>query len=152
LTKRLSQIQYARFQAQGLPIGNGSVESANKLVVETRLKGSGMHWARSHVNAVVALRTIACSDRWTEAWPRIESHLRQEVRQKRGQRQRAHRRVPTPTCSTPAVAINSPSTPQPQGRRHSPSIVNGRPTALHPWKKRFLPPTARQARAFRPKL
>ena len=64
LTKRLSQIQYARFQAQGLPIGSGSVESANKLVVEARLKGSGMHWARSHVNAVVALRTIACSDRW----------------------------------------------------------------------------------------
>jgi len=151
LTKRLSQIQYARFQAQGLPIGSGSVESANKLVVEARLKGSGMHWARSHVNAVVALRTIACSDRWTEAWPRIESHLRQEVRQKRRQSQHAHRRAPTPTCSTPTVTVNSPSTPQPQGRRHSPSIVNGRPTALHPWKKRAFLADRQRAGAARTK-
>jgi len=35
------------------------------------LKGSGMHWARAHVNPLVGLRTIACSDRWAEAWPRI---------------------------------------------------------------------------------
>ena len=62
LTKRLNQIQYAAFQAQGFPIGSGSVESANKLVVEARLKGSGMHWARAHVHALVALRTIACAD------------------------------------------------------------------------------------------
>jgi hypothetical protein len=150
LTKRLSQIQYAWFQAQGLPIGSGSVESANKLVVEARLKGSGMHWARSHVNALVALRTIACSDRWTEAWPQIESHLRQQVRQTRRQRQRAHRSPPTATGSTPAVPTRSPATPQPSGRRHSPSIVNGRPTALHPWKKRLALSSAKQAHAPHP--
>ncbi len=63
LTKWLNQIQYAAFQAQGFPIGSGSVESANKLVVEARLKDNGMHWARAHVNPLVALRTIACSDR-----------------------------------------------------------------------------------------
>ena len=28
------------------PIGSGTVESANTLVVEARLKGAGMHWAR----------------------------------------------------------------------------------------------------------
>jgi hypothetical protein len=43
LTTRWEQIQYARFRAQGYPIGSGIVESANKLVVEGRLKGSGMH-------------------------------------------------------------------------------------------------------------
>ena len=135
LTKRLSQIQYARFQAQGFPIGSGSVESANKLVVEARLKGSGMHWARSHVNAVVALRTIACSDRWTEAWPHIESHLRQTVRQQRRQRQRARHAALATTRTTPLTTAEPPDTPQPNGRRHSPSIVNGRPTTLHPWKR-----------------
>ncbi len=83
LTKRLNQIQYAAFQAQGFPIGSGSVESANKLVVEARLKGSGMHWARPHVNALVALRTIACADWWAEAWPHIERHLRDHARQVR---------------------------------------------------------------------
>ncbi len=46
LEKRREHIDYARFQALGYPIGSGSVESANKLVVEARLKGAGMHWAR----------------------------------------------------------------------------------------------------------
>src|SRR5712691_12486813 len=44
-TKRLAQVDYAAFQAAGYPIGSGSTESANKNVVEVRLKGSGMHWA-----------------------------------------------------------------------------------------------------------
>jgi len=67
LEKRRGMLDYAWYHARGYPIGSGSVESANKLVVERRLKGTGMHWARAHVNAMVALRTIACSDRWSEA-------------------------------------------------------------------------------------
>jgi hypothetical protein len=46
LEKRLAQIQDATFAAQGYPRGSGSVESANKLVVQARLKGAGMRWAR----------------------------------------------------------------------------------------------------------
>ena len=67
LEKRRAHPDYARFQASGYPIGSGSVESANKLVVEARMKGAGMHWARPHVDPMLALRTIACSDRWEEA-------------------------------------------------------------------------------------
>ena len=63
LAKRWDQIQYAAFLARGFPIGSGSVESANKLVVEARLKGSGMHWARHHVSPLVALRAVLCSGR-----------------------------------------------------------------------------------------
>jgi hypothetical protein len=151
LTKRLDQIQYASFQAQGFPIGSGSVESANKLVVEARLKGSGMHWARAHVNALVALRTIACSDRWTEAWPHIEVHLRQQVRHQRRHRQRARRAALAATCTTPPTAAEPPSTPPPSGRRHSPSVVNGRPTVLHPWKKPAFLAGRRRALLARPK-
>ena len=44
LEKRLAQLQYPRFLADGWPIGSGVVESANKLVVQARLKGAGMHW------------------------------------------------------------------------------------------------------------
>ncbi len=58
LEKRQEQIRYAEFQAMGYPIGSGAVESANKLVVEARLKGSGMHLARDHVNPMLALRNI----------------------------------------------------------------------------------------------
>ncbi|HEX6553587.1 MAG TPA: hypothetical protein VF026_12550 [Ktedonobacteraceae bacterium] len=47
LQKREAQMQYPTYQADGWPIGSGSVESANKLVVEARLKGAGMRWQGS---------------------------------------------------------------------------------------------------------
>jgi hypothetical protein len=53
-------MQYPTFQTQGWPIGSGSVESVNKLVVEARLKGAGMHWSRPQVNPMLALRNIVC--------------------------------------------------------------------------------------------
>jgi hypothetical protein len=43
LAKRRGMLDYAWYHARGYPIGSGSVESANKLVVERRLKGVGMH-------------------------------------------------------------------------------------------------------------
>lgn len=78
LKKREKQIQYPTFQAQGWPIGSGIVESGNKLVVEARMKGAGMHWHETHVNPMLALRNIVCSDRWKEEWPKIEARLRQK--------------------------------------------------------------------------
>ncbi|CAG0933360.1 hypothetical protein TFLX_03025 [Thermoflexales bacterium] len=82
LEKRRAMITYAAFQQQGLPIGDGCVESANKLVVETRLKQAGMRWAPEHVNPLVALRNIACNDRWTEAWAQINDQQRTQARQR----------------------------------------------------------------------
>jgi hypothetical protein len=55
LETRRSQIEYARFQAAGYPIGSGSVESGNKLVVEARLKGAGMHWERANVKPLLGV-------------------------------------------------------------------------------------------------
>lgn len=78
LKKREKQIQYPTFQAQGWPIGSGIVESGNKLVVEARLKGAGMHWAERHVNPMLALRNIICSDRWQEEWSKIEVGIRKQ--------------------------------------------------------------------------
>ena len=69
LARRLEQIQYARFRAQGHPIGSGIVESANKLIVEVRLKGAGMHWRRENVDPMLALRNAYCSgNRWSGEW------------------------------------------------------------------------------------
>src|SRR5207248_5164003 len=76
LDSRRAQIAYAQFHAAGYPIGSGMVESANKLVVEARLKGSGMHRAAGHVDAMLGLRTLACVDRWGEAWPQIVAQQR----------------------------------------------------------------------------
>ncbi len=99
LKKRKQQMQYPHFQAQGWPIGSGIVESGNKLVVEARLKGAGMHWSERHVNPMLALRNIICSDRWKEEWPKIETRLRQQARQRR---RRLHQARITPKKTTPS--------------------------------------------------
>jgi hypothetical protein len=80
LSTRRAMLRYAEFRAAGYPIGSGAVESANKLVVEARLKGAGMHWALAHVNPLLALRGMACSDRWEEAWPQLVHQWRVQAR------------------------------------------------------------------------
>jgi hypothetical protein len=142
LAPRLAQLQYATFRAHGLPIGSGVVESANKLVVEARLKGAGRRWSQASVNPMVALRGALCSARWDEAWAAI-AHAR------RVRRQAAAATVTAP----PAASAASVAVPV-RHRRLPPSaaipregpktIVNGRPTAAHPWKRaaRLPPPSS----------
>src|SRR5262245_36153599 len=91
LEKRVTQMQYPTFQAQGWPIGSGMVESANKLVVEARLKGAGMHWSRLSVNPMLSLRNAVCNDRWEEAWPQMADRLCQQAALKRRQLQKQRR-------------------------------------------------------------
>ncbi len=43
LKKREAHMQYPTCLAQGWPISSGTMESRNKVVVEARLKGAGMH-------------------------------------------------------------------------------------------------------------
>ena len=68
LHKRRASMQYLLFQKAGWPIGSGMVESGNKLVIQARLKGAGMHWKPEHVNLMLALRMNLCNDRWNEGW------------------------------------------------------------------------------------
>jgi hypothetical protein len=103
LKKREAQMQYPTFQAQGWPIGSGSVESANKLVVQARLKGAGMHWAEDHVNPMLALRNILCSGRWREEWPKIEARLRQQAHQRRIALHQNHQAASTPVQIEPLL-------------------------------------------------
>lgn len=144
LEKRRDQIRYAEFLAAGLPIGSGAVESANKLVVESRLKGSGMHWAREQVNPMVALRNIVCSDRWDEAWAQIAEQLRKEAKQ--GAEQRRAERAAAKAADAaldeqPAVAVGSSepvrvtSTPAPVLVASKPACGDSRPAANHPWRR-----------------
>jgi hypothetical protein len=135
LEARTAQLDYPRFRAAGYPIGGGAVESANKLVVEARLKGSGMHWAPRHVNPMLALRTVACNDRWAEAWPAVCRHLRTQHHQRRLARHRARHPRPIPTPPSPPTTTPAPpptptvATPRPK------TIVDGRPTPAHPWRR-----------------
>ncbi len=80
LRKREALMQYPVFRQQGWPIGSGMVESANKNIVEARLKGAGMHWERTNVNPMLALRNTVCNDRWREMWQQaLQEHRRQQA-------------------------------------------------------------------------
>ena len=147
LEPRLPHLQYPTFRAAGYPIGSGIVEGANKVVVEARLKGSGMHWAPQHVDAMLALRTVVCADRWDEVWPQISTRRRADART-RSQRLRdtrlAARLAKTPPTTT-AIDPPPPATPEPILHPTSSApvtpklVVNGRPSKSHPWNRRFLP-------------
>lgn len=132
-----------------------------KLVVEARLKGAGMHWAPAHVNPLRALRGMACSDRWEEGWPQLVTQWRAQAqaqtRERRQRRQAARQAArdpadaptippeavahsPTPGTTSarqahvaPAVTPHSPSAP-----RHLGPARPRRPAADHCWRRPFL--------------
>jgi hypothetical protein len=149
LEKRYEQMRYAQFIESGYPIGSGMVESGNKLVVEERLKGAGMHWARGKVNPMLALRNIACSDRWEEAWPEMCAQMRLARQQHRRERRCAKKEPPAELADHPAVA--APETVLPQQAvaigqppaQPSPVSSSGpsarRPAAHHPWRRPIIP-------------
>lgn len=171
LEQRTAHMQYPTFLAAGWPIGDGAVESGNKLVVEARLKGSGMHWAPAHVDGMLALRNIVCSDRWDEAWPQIMRTLRQQEQQRRNERRHKRHTASSSTPDQPAAppslcllpASTAPPVPPPpiaatdSGATPSaapstpptptPPRQPWRPPADHPWrhmpigKARFRRPT-----------
>jgi hypothetical protein len=140
LEKRVSQMDYPQFQAQGWPIGSGMVESGNKLVVEARLKGAGMHWRRENVNSILGLRNIVCSDRWEQEWPLIALQLRQQARKRRNQQREKRRlaKMPAPgqTPEVPSVKeIAGLAEELPKKPVEKPTSSEPRkPAANHPWR------------------
>jgi len=72
------RMAYADYQARGLPIGSGVVEAACKTLATQRLKRSGMSW-RDGKQAILTIRSLQQSNRWTAAWGLISGHFRVEV-------------------------------------------------------------------------
>jgi hypothetical protein len=127
LEKRERQMQYPSFQAAGWPIGSGVVESGNKLVVEARLKGAGMHWARASVNPMLSLRNAVCNDRWEEAWQQSSQQIRRVGRK---------HRVVTPKCTAAPEGISVK--PRVRAQVSSPPVErppHPKPAANHPWRR-----------------
>ena len=127
LEKRLELMQYPSFQEAGWPIGSGVVESGNKLVVEARLKGAGMHWARASVNPMLTLRNAVCNDRWEEAWQQSSEQIRRV-----GRVHRAHtaKRAAAPEGRAAKFRGRAP-VPSPPVERPS----HPKPAANHPWRR-----------------
>ena len=155
LEKREEHMQYPRYRAQGLPIGSGAMESGNKVVVEARLKGAGMHWAIPHVNPMLALRNIFCSERWQEGWNQLAQYWRQKERQRRKELHQKRQKEAQQNLSETPPHSQSPETrtssqPIPIPSVVSPSVSapkSSTPAPNHPWrcspigKAKFLRPS-----------
>ena len=143
LQKREAQMQYPTYQAAGWPIGSGSVESANKLVVEARLKGAGMRWGRQNVNPMLVLRNGVCNRRWKETWTTAGAHrhARRTSRRQADSQQHLDRALwflafwgaRVYRLSHPCVAAAT-VTPAEALEKHPPA----RPGAGYSWRKRLL--------------
>jgi len=141
LSKRESLMHYPSYLADGWPIGSGMVESANKVVVQARLKGAGMHWEPKAVNPMLALRTAVCNERWDASWQE-GAKLAQEQKA-RWREQKATPRLRSLLCSfwhlhlcfLPAPAS---SASLPISLPASPAATlpgSARPSKHHPWKR-----------------
>ena len=145
LEKRVGMMDYPEYQRQGWPLGSGSVESANKVVVEARLKGAGMHWAPAHVNPMLSLRNAVCNDRWDEAWSAITTQYRIHQQQRFLERARRNTVVPLPpplpiAAAEPAKSLPSVDTAAPVLKERR------RPAADHPWRRSLGPLPRRRQR------
>jgi hypothetical protein len=147
LESREAQLQYPAFVAAGLPIGSGSVESAHKVVVEPRMRGAGMRWARENVDPMLALRNAVCNDRWAEVWEQIEVEQRRQVaaqRRERRQKRRAGALASASQEEAPqlSTAGSDPVSPPPMCAPSPSSAEVGkprRPAANHPWRRAWRP-------------
>ena len=139
LQTRLEMIDYPSFQRRGYPIGSGSVECGHKLVVQERLKGPGMRWAKHHVDPMLALRDLHCSDRWEEGWSQIVAHQQLQRRLKQASARQAAATPPTEPLTfaklkatrllpEEEIKVADPETKAPY-----------RPAADHPWRKNKWP-------------
>ena len=154
LRQRREMTRYASFRARGYPIGSGSVESANKLVVQSRMKQAGMRWGPSHVNAMLAMRNLACNDRWTEGWAAIRGMWRKQEAAARAQRavrpsasgespsRAAPTILPLPEPASSVELAPLPLTPTKPSSDHPlpapPEARPLRPAPTHPWRRSFI--------------
>lgn len=139
LEKREARMQYPQYQAAGWPIGSGTVESGNKVVMQARMKGAGMHWEPAHVNPMLALRNSACNDLWDEAVTSARTFLSQQRLHSRRlhQQQRYEDRVRSLLTCVLRCTLCSPS-PTPTPVRPPKPKGSSRPSSTHPWRKSFL--------------
>ncbi len=153
LRERREMIRYASFRAQGYPIGSGSVESANKLVVQSRMKQAGMRWDARHVNPMLAVRNLACNERWREGWLAIRQRWQQQRQAARELHVQAARagsaaaavpHVP-PDDSLPLISgvvqASPASSPPEPGASSAPVPIlprGSREAGTHCWQRSFL--------------
>jgi hypothetical protein len=62
------RMQYGTYQQRGYFIGSGAIESAGKQLTAARIKGPGMRWHVTDLNALLTLRCLFLEHSWTTYW------------------------------------------------------------------------------------
>jgi len=64
ITNNIDKINYPEYKKKGYFVGSGAIESANKVVVQRRLKQAGMRWSVSGAQSLLTLRSKVESKLW----------------------------------------------------------------------------------------
>ena len=64
---------YGRYRKMGLDIGSGTIESAHRILIQVRMKQSGMHWGKKNIQSIASLRAKYLSGEWEEI---VDSYLK----------------------------------------------------------------------------
>lgn len=62
----IERMDYGKYRKMGLDIGSGAIESAHRIIVQKRMKQSGMHWGKDNVQSIISLRSKYLSGQWGE--------------------------------------------------------------------------------------
>ena len=63
-----ARMDYARYLADGWPIGSGAIEGTCKHLVKERYNVTGARWRRDNIPAILALRLSLFNDEWDADW------------------------------------------------------------------------------------
>lgn len=63
-----ARMRYGTYQQRGYFIGSGAIESAGKQLAAGRIKGPGMRWNVTEVNALLKLRCVFLEQSWQSYW------------------------------------------------------------------------------------
>lgn len=65
ISNNVNTINYPEYEQKGYFIGSGAIESGNKIVLQDRLKRSGMRWNVKTAQPILTLKSKAESNLWT---------------------------------------------------------------------------------------
>jgi hypothetical protein len=62
------RMRYGTYRQRGYFIGSGAIESAGKQLTAARIKGAGMRWNITDLNALLTLRCVFLEQSWKNYW------------------------------------------------------------------------------------
>lgn len=75
LDKYKDATDYQQFKAEGLPIGDGEIESTHRYIPQKRLNVPGACWHPDNVNPMLSLRVLRADDWWDDFWENRSSRI-----------------------------------------------------------------------------